>query len=151
MADIFDGDIALFSNLTHGEIQVKDGQTTMDQGLESSVFISLYSGKPREYWGNNLNIDPDFNLGGEYESLAEGLNATPANAQTLIQAILNDLNWMKSKGIATKISVDAEIIGAKTINFTISIQRPFNLDEENIRFSTNWEGQFNRPAHLGLI
>lgn len=150
MVDEFDGDIALFNNKTHGEMDINNGQARMDQGLETAVFISLYSGIAGEFWGDNLSVDPDFHYGGEYEALASNLNATPENVLTLIEAIKNDLNWMKTQGIAINIIVTAEIISAKDVDFNIAIFRPGQVIAENVKFSNNWEGQFKNPAHVGL-
>lgn len=149
MADIFDGDIGLFNKQTHGEFSVENGQPKMDQGLETAVFISLYSGKTDDFWGNELSVNPSFHYGGKYEPLAQELNATPENALRLIEAIKNDLNWMKDEGIASNIVVTAQIIGAKTINFKIVIFRP-NEDSVIVEFDNNWTGQFKNPAHVGL-
>jgi len=149
MVDQFDGDLGLFDSHTHGELSVENGQPRMDIGLETSVFISLYSGDQKQYWANNLTVDEDDKIGGEYERLSENLDATRENAERLIQAILNDLNWMKNSGLAINIDVTAEIIGAKEIAFNITIFRP-NDSVETFKFSNNWTGQFERPAHIGL-
>jgi phage gp46-like protein len=145
MIEISEGDLALFNNLTHGEICVENGQPVMDQGLETAVFISLFSGAKNQFWGNNLNVDEDFNYGGEFEKLAEQLIPTVENAERLHQAILNDLKWMKTKGIAVNIEVNSFIEDEKTILFTVLIERPDNLVQE-FKFSNNWSGQFLNPA-----
>ena len=150
MVDIFDGDIGLFNKQTHGEFDINDGQAKMDQGLETSTFISLYSGEKDIFWGNNLFINPNFHYGGEYEKLAENLDINPENVLSLIEAIKNDLNWMKNEGIASNIIVTAEIINAKDVNFTIAIFRPGEVSAVIVNFSNNWIGQFENPAHVGL-
>lgn len=150
MVDIFDGDIGLFNNKSHGEFSVTGGQPKMDQGLETSVFISLYSGAKNVYWANFLDVNPSFHYGGEFEQLSEELNITPENVLRLIEAVKNDLEWMKTEDIASNIVVTAEIIGSKDVNFEISIFRPGEVTPEIVNFDNNWIGQFENPAHVGL-
>jgi len=150
MVDTFDGDIALFNNRTHGEMNIKDGQATMDQGLETMVFISLFSGAKGEFWGDNLNVDSAFHLGGEFEKLSETITSTPENVLSMIEAIKNDLKWMKTSGIAINIIVNAQIINSKQVDFSIEIFRPGEVIAVNINFSNNWDGQFSNPASAGI-
>lgn len=144
-----EGDLALFNNRTHGEIFVSNGEPKMDQGLLTAVFISLFSGPVNTFWGNELDNDSDKHYGGEFEPLAEGLDATPENALILQEAILNDLRWMKNKLLAISIEVSSSIEDGEIINFDVTITRPSG-ERVNFEFSNNWEGQFNNPSDVGI-
>lgn len=143
------GDLALFNNRTHGEIFSQLGEPRLEQGLLTAVFISLFSGREGRYWGNQMNNDPNFHYGGEFESLAEALDANVQNALLMEEAILNDLEWMKNAGIAINIEVDSSIELGEIVNFDLRIERPGG-QRETFSFSTNWEGQFENPSHVGI-
>lgn len=150
MIDETQGDLGLFNNRTHGEIFSENGEPKMEQGLETSVFISLFSGPTNDFWGNQLSNDTDEHYGGEFEELAEALDATVQNALILQEAILNDLEWMKNKVIASNIEVSSSIENGDIINFAVIITRPDGTVEEPIKFSNNWDGQFNNPSSVGI-
>ena len=143
------GDLGLFNNRTHGEILSENGEPRMEQGLGTAVFISLFSGPTDGYWGNELSNDTDEHYGGEFEQLAESLGATVENALEMQEAILNDLQWMKNKGIAINIDVTSSIQNGDTVFFDLIIERP-DVDAEAFRFSNNWTGQFLNPSFLGI-
>lgn len=144
-----EGDLALFNNRTNGEIFSKNGEPKMEQGLGTAVFISLFSGPTGAFWGNELSNDNDEHYGGEFEKLAESLDATVENALEMQEAILNDLQWMKNKAIAIKIEVTSSIESGDTVIFDLKITRP-DEEAEGFRFSTSWTGQFLNPSHIGI-
>ena len=149
MIDETQGDLGLFNNRTHGEIVSENGEPRMEQGLGTAVFISLFSGKTDTFWGNELSNDDDEHYGGEFEVLAESLDATVENALEMQEAILNDLQWMKNKGIATIIEVSSSIENGNKVIFDLRITRP-DLDAETFRFSQSWTGQFLNPSFVGI-
>ena len=150
MVDQSDGDLALFNDRAFGEIFVENGEPRMDQGLGTAVFISLFSGKGGRFWGNELSNDEDSHYGGEFEALAEGLDVSVANVLLMQEAILNDLEWMKSKSLAVNIEVASSIVNGEQVNFTLAITRPDEESPVQFNFSTNWNGQFDNPAHIGI-
>ena len=149
MTDNTQGDLALFNNRTHGEIFSENGEPKMEQGLLTSVFISLFSGAPGQWWGNQLDNDDDAQYGGEFEPLAESLDATPQNALLLEEAMKNDLEWMKNKEIASNIDVSSSIENGDEIFFVLTITKP-DETTQSIRFSQNWAGQFGNPSDVGI-
>lgn len=144
-----EGDLALFNNLTHGEIFVENGVPKMEQGLLTAVYISLFSGGVGKYWGNELSNDEAEHYGGEFEPLAEALDATVENALDLQEAILNDTRWMINEGIATNIEVSSSIENGEIINFDLIITRP-DEKSESFKFSNSWQGQFANPSDVGI-
>ncbi|KKK70653.1 hypothetical protein LCGC14_2921800, partial [marine sediment metagenome] len=48
----YDGDVKLFPTEDGGNITIKNGQPYMDDGLETTAYISLFSG---DYWGNAIS------------------------------------------------------------------------------------------------
>lgn len=144
-----EGDLALFNNRTNGEIVSENGEPKMEQGLETTVYISLFSGPEGEFWGNELNINPNEHYGGEFEALAESLDVTVENVLEMQEAILNDLEWMKDEGIAVKINVTSSIENSENVFFEVTIEQPDD-EAELIKFTNNWTGQFKNPSHIGI-
>ena len=149
MTDETQGDLALFNNRTHGEIFAENGQPRMEKGLLTAVFISLFSGASGLWWANLLENDEDAQYGGEFEPLAEALDATAQNALLLEEAMKNDLEWMKNKLIASSIEVSSSIKNGDEIFFELTITKP-NEEPEILRFSQNWAGQFGNPSDVGI-
>lgn len=142
------GDLALFNNLIAGDLFVEGGQPAMEPGLETAVFITLFSGKQSEFWANEyLENEPTTMYGGEFEPLAEGLQTTPQNALRLQQTMLRDLQWLKDEGIAKEIVVSVEIVSVNKIDFVVTIVRP-DQTSQTFKFSNNWTGQELAPSHL---
>lgn len=139
------GDLALFNNKIAGDILVEFGQPKIDDGLETAVFISLFSGKTRDYWGNELEESrPSYRYGGEFEALMVGLALTTSSALRLEEAAKRDLNWLIVENIASSISTESAIAN-NTYFITIKITEP-NGNLQNLKYSINWTEQFNNPV-----
>lgn len=144
-----EGDLALFNTITAGDILSENGEPRMEQGLGTAVLISLFSGQKDKFWGDKLSNDPSENYGGDFEVLADELDATVENALKLEEAILSDLQWMKDEEIADKIEVTSSIENGDNIFFVLVITRPSEESEE-FKFSNNWTGQFLNPSNEGI-
>ena len=149
MIDETQGDVALFNNRTNGEIFIENGQPKMEQGLSTSVYISLFSGEEGKFWANELSNNPSEHYGGEFEKLAESLETSVENALLMQEAILSDLEWMKDEDIAVNIGVTSSIKLGERIIFELTIERP-NEDALKFEFSKNWTGQFLSPSNIGI-
>jgi phage gp46-like protein len=143
---LFEGDLALFNNLIAGDINVENGQPTMEQGLETAIFISLYSGDKKSYWANeNLQQTPTYQMGGEYEKLSEGLALNPQSAQRLNEAIKRDIQWLIDENIVNEITTQSSIING-AYQVVITVLKNDNSTQQ-FKYSNNWVGQYLSPSH----
>jgi len=140
----YNGSVFLTEGEIGGNIQYKNGQPIMDVGLESAVYISLFS---NDWWGNELSDDKS-------EKMEEGLdaimNAGKADSQTgllIIDRAKNLLQWMIDEGIADNIEFDIFIEISK-IKLTVKITK--NDIVSDFKFYINWINQITSPAMENL-
>lgn len=140
------GDIHLFQTVDGGEIDVTDGIVTMDGGLETTVYLSLFGGNYNDagdsniintFWGNLGEIEEDKKYTSETQFLLKSLPTTAVNLRRIENAILNDLSWVTASGIASSIEVLATIPGVNKIKVNIKIQA--NGLETEFEFTENWK------------
>jgi hypothetical protein len=127
-----------------GNIQYKDGQPVMDAGLESAIYISLFS---NDWWGNTIITD-------EHEKLETGLdeiinrnNVTTDLGTAIINRARNLLNWMIVVKLADKIDFDIYLEISK-IELKIIVYKQDMKTE--FKFRINWINQINNPAMNNL-
>ena len=142
--DLYSGDLYLFNTLNGGEISIKNGQPIMDQGLETAVFISVFSKKS---WQNDINKN---NISRQTNSRFEEVLSGTLTNQSRLNAIKfadDSLNWLKKDKIADKIEIDAFIINGSKLLTVIEIFKPGEKNSLVFKFITNWENQETYPAH----
>lgn len=96
------GDLKLYDTPDGGEIRVINGEPTLDTGLETTVYISLF-GQFSEWWGNEFQEIP------LTSNLMTFLINNPVTAQNLRRAEDRtelDLEWLKDTGIADEIEAN---------------------------------------------
>jgi phage gp46-like protein len=125
------GDVKIYHTDDGGKLIFHGGQPDMDGGLWTSVYLSLFT--DRGWWGDpaigsNLGLLDDSTL----------TNATRINA---IEEAKRALAWLKDKGIASDIEVDAEIPGAGMLALLITISEPGKMKTENRRYEIPWRNQ----------
>ena len=139
------GDVVLFQSNDDGEIQVIDGVVTMDGGLQTTVYISLFGGNFADdgladnafnWWGNKLETDSDRKLRSETQNLLQGIPATSANLLRIEQAVNRDLAWMITKRVANEIDVVATIPALNKIKIVVTINAIG--PESAFEFVENW-------------
>ena len=133
------GDVFMTEGEIGGQIQYKDGQPVIDGGLETFVYISLFS---NGYWGNEITNE-------EAEVLTEGLdiyNRNKISAQTRIDVVDRAKKLLQSLldiGLADIIEVDA-FLHLESITLTIEIYK--NKIVEKFKYLINWDNELNNPA-----
>lgn len=139
------GDVILFQSNDDGEIEVIDGVVTMDGGLQTAVYISLFGGNIADdglagnafnWWGNQLETDPDAQLRSETQNLLQGIPATAANRLRIEQAVNRDLAWMITKKVANEITVEVTIPALNRIKIVVTINAIG--PESSFEFVENW-------------
>jgi len=130
----FDGDVRLICTTDGGDVAFANGQPDMDQGLETAVYISLFSSKT--WWGNALGGSA---LGSDLETiLSQTLsNRTRLDAEEYARQALR---WMLEEGIAKAVTVAATIPRVDTLLLTVTVEQPGNAISR-LRYQINWAAQ----------
>ena len=125
---------------TH-DLSISGGQPVMDEGLENAVYLSLFSGP--SWWGNILAAASSE----RYESKIESLYRRTLTNQTRLDAekyVADALAWMKTEGIADKITVTSSIVSIGMLGLVIEIVQPART--VTIRYQMSWATMEARVA-----
>jgi len=122
------GDPKVYHTDDGGALVFHGGQPDMDGGLWTAVYLSLFT--DRGWWG-----DPA--IGSDLGLLDDSAltNATRINA---IEEAKRALAWLKDKGIASEIEVDAEIPQPGMLTLSVVISEPGKMKAENRRYEIPW-------------
>ena len=140
----YQGDPAVRITEYGASMRFLGGQPVMDQGLENSVQISLFT--LSGWWGNALLADAN-KIGSDFEE-----QRTIVDVQTIqdyTDAARLALQWMADNRIADKIDVTITNPTLDHIKATISIYPPGH-DAMKLLFNKsglNWIAQAVNPAH----
>jgi phage gp46-like protein len=147
MSDRFQGDPKVTIGPNGAEMHFMGGQPVMDQGLENSYFISLFT-KPG-WWGNVLMDEESQKIGSLYEQTAKG----PINLNTLTRtrdAALKSVQWAIDEGVASENL--AEVTNTKTDRLeTTVLAIPPGKDFQVLlatKYGASWIAQKIDPANL---
>jgi len=139
-----EGDIYLFNTNDGGNIIIENGEPLIDGGLDTSVYVSLFS--DYNWWGNEISSDSQ-KLNSKIQSI---LDRTLTN-QTRLDAIeyaKEALQWLIDDNIAKEINVDAIISNVETMVIDIEIVQPDFETITNVRYEINWKNQLINPVNL---
>jgi len=131
-------------------IQLDANDILADEGLETSVLLSLFTDRrlpsgeappdgtddPRGWWGDIGDED-----GVQMGSLLWLLwreKVLPSTASKARDYCAQALQWMIDDGIARAVTVDAERGGLYQLSIAIQIVRP---DGDSLRYAYLWDGQ----------
>lgn len=104
------GDLVFVNTPDGGDLIVNAGLFTMDGGLQTAVYMSLFT---REWWAGEYT--------GHFSRAAETLPLTSNNRTELERAASRDLNWLIASGVATAVSVSVFIRSNKAIEVDVTI------------------------------
>ena len=105
-------------------------------GLFNSVYLSLFT--DGYWWGNALN-DSESELDSDIPRILREEMLTQATANDVQVEAARVLNWLKSNGVASSVTIETEIVGTSRLNISVDIQR--NTGSESMRFALNWDDQ----------
>jgi len=136
------GDIVLFQSVNDGEIEVINGLITMNGGLQTTVYLSLFGGNQygkqepesnnyKEWWGNIGEVEENQYIS-KTQNFIEGMPLITSNLNALEEAAKEDLKWLIDKKIATKIIVNVSIPNLNMVKLEIEI------NNEKFEFLANW-------------
>ncbi len=115
-----------------GEIDCVNGQIVLDDGLETSVYLSWFGGndddsgldadRPRQWWANTEERDATKRYRSELQYLLRTLPLVPSNLRRFEDAAVLDLAWMTDSGLASFVSVAASMPALNTVKLTAKIE-----------------------------
>jgi len=132
----FDGDVRVVNSEDGGEITFEHGQPLMDEGLETAVYLSLFSSPG--WWGNSLSTQGE-QLGCTLEDLRNGTlsNKVRLDAE---ETCRKALAWLVSEGVADSVTIVASIPRADLLGLVITIKQPAT-GQATLRYAVNWKAQ----------
>ena len=141
----FQGEPAVTLKNGGASMQYISGQPVMDQGLENTTQISLFT-KPG-WWGNVLFSDPNKKIGSTFQEIRPIIDIQTINDYT--DAADDALSWMKKVKLASKIDIEVTNPYNDQIRTKIIITPPGQNINELLFTSNglNWIAQANNPAH----
>lgn len=130
---MYDGDPILIDAGDGGDLLIVNGQPEMDDGLQNAVFLSLFT--DNAWWANSILPDNE-QATSELSTLDRSVltNKTRLDAEEYARQALS---WMVSDGLASKISVSAEIVAIGVLGLIITIDQPGK--QSTVRYKINWE------------
>jgi phage gp46-like protein len=146
MIDNQQGDVKLFNTADNGDIEVTDGITTMDPGLGTAAYLSLFGGNendsglendPAQWWGNYSETEPAKKYRSVTQYILKTLPATSNNLLRVEEAALKDLAWLTELNVANEVTVAASIPALNRIHLEITITA--NGVESSFKFTENWK------------
>ena len=130
--NVYDGDVQLQHTEDGGDIQIVAGQPRMDGGLETAVYISLFTS--RGWWGSASGDE----LGSDLEKILAG-TLTTKTLNSASDEIRRALSWLVSDGVAKSVDVTVSAIGIYSVLLEIVIAEPDALSPTAIRYRLNWD------------
>lgn len=139
-------DVRLFCTPDGGEIEFVAGQATMADGLESAAYLSLFGGndedagadatRAKQWWGNLSEADPAKRYRSETQSLLESVPAIPFNLRRVEDAVLRDLDWFVTTGVASALTCAASLPAIDHVH--LDIEFTINGEVFPVSFSHPW-------------
>jgi phage gp46-like protein len=123
-------DVLLFQTPDGGEIEAKNGQISLSEGLEVAAYLSCFGGNvddsgieadnASQFWANFDQTDPDKRYRSTLQFLLRTLPITPANLKRFEEAAVADLRWM-TKSAADSVAARATMPGVDQVKIDIVI------------------------------
>lgn len=135
------------------DINYRLGDLDTDEGLESSVLISLFTDKRvreeelppgeesrRGWWGDEISPFFDDQGGSKLWLLDRGkIDSTTRNK--VEEYAREALDWLTDDGVASEVVVKAIIVDRERIDLSVEITKPKERNKFTYRFQLVWEGQ----------
>ncbi len=133
-------DIALVWDNTQGaaDLVFFANDLQRDDGLETAVLLSLFTGDEHGWWGDEFPAVPNDTIGSTLWELdrAKALATTERRAQEIVSAALA---WLVTDQVAERVDV-VVTAAAPVLSFQITIARPA-ATPAMYHYSYNWQAQ----------
>jgi len=139
-------DVKLFQTDNGGDITVERGVVELSNGLESTVYLSLFGGNeddngtpdsPDSWWGNIGEEQIDRTYRSETQHLLRALPTTSGNLRRIEEAVNRDLAWLIAAGVASSVSGSASVTGVNRVTITIDVEAVGPASR--FKFVENWK------------
>jgi len=132
-----------------GDVEFRNGNPVMSDGLSTSVLLSLWGGNdedsgaeatdPEEWWANLDETEDVRKYRSRTQFLLKSMPLTPSNLVTIEEAATGDLAWMVSEGIATEVEASASITAPQRLRLDVTVTVADGT-EYNFTFTENMSG-----------
>lgn len=139
------GDVQLFQDSNDGNIICEGGIVQMTGGWETYIYLALFGGNEEDkggqadenvqWWGNFIETDPERKYRSETQYYLSTLATTSGNLRLIEQAILRDLDGMKSS--VSDLTASARITRPNYLEIDINYEAVGK--REQFKFAINWE------------
>ncbi|AUR98035.1 hypothetical protein NVP1246O_28 [Vibrio phage 1.246.O._10N.261.54.E10] len=129
-----EGDVLLFQTLNDSDMSITDGIVQMTQGLETAVYLSLFS--PVDTYLNEAAETNDEKLSSQTEAIIQNKAQSSKNYQLLVQAVNADLKWLMTNGNAKSIDTSVSSDGLNRVIISITIEQ--DSGSTNITLPVEW-------------
>ncbi len=133
-------DVRLDNTDDGGEITIVNGTPFIDDGLSTSVYLSLFGGneddsgltdgESLQWWGNLGERVAERRYRSETQYLMRSLASVPRNLRRIEDAVGNDLAWMVTE-FGASIAARASIPALNTTRLQVEVQ----IDKQKIAFT----------------
>lgn len=130
-------DVLLSHEPDGGNLTLTNGLFTLDNGIATAVYLSLFGGNdddsgeerddPRQFWGNLVEDEPARRYRSRTQFLLQSLPATTGNLRKVEGAVSDDLEWLKTEGVATFTGARASLPARNEIKIDIWVEIDGNV------------------------
>lgn len=125
-------DVVLYQSADGGEITCTNGVIAIDDGVATSVFLSLFGGneddagddaeKHLEWWGNKVETSESKKLRSRLQYLLRNQPATSGTLLLFEDAAKLDLQWVLDTKLADSLEVSASIPKRNWVKIEVKIE-----------------------------
>lgn len=134
--DFTQGDPLILIGQNGAAITWVDGQPVMDQGLENSALIALFTARG---WAGNKFLSPDEQIGSDFEESARG-PLTRSKLAAIEQAAVAALS-----GSLYQVGAEASNPSGHRVDITVTLKPP-GADLQTLLLSRNGQNWLNQAA-----
>ena len=134
-----DGDVLLFQTLDDGDLSITDGIVKMTGGLETAVYLSLFS--PEDTYLNESANTPDERLSSRTDAFIANKPQSSKNYQLLTQAVEADLKWLTKNNIVKSVGVAVSSDGLNRVMIGVVIEQ--DSGSTNLNIPVEWGTRAN--------
>lgn len=124
-------DVLMFHGQDGGNIELVSGVATVDNGVRTSIYLSLFGGNEdddgttssdsNQWWGNRLESDDTRKLRGEFKAVCRSVPLTSGTLVLFEEAAARDVTWLKTSGHVDAIAVEMRITGHRRIALDVHV------------------------------
>lgn len=125
-------DAQLYQSDDGGEVRLEGGDLVVDDGLATSVYLSLFGGnlddnasdatKHLQWWGNLVEGEPTRHYRSRTQNVLQALPLSTSNLVKVHDAVLSDLAWMIDTGLSSGVAARVTIPARNTVKIEARLE-----------------------------